>query len=115
VLASANRLRQAADITRVYKKGVYGSAGGVLSVKALASGRPHSRAVVVVGKKVDKRAVVRNRIRRRLTGALFSEWATVGIGYDIVINVHRDVSELPAPQLRDRLLEGLRRAGVLTT
>jgi ribonuclease P protein component len=115
VLAPANRLRQASAITRVYKKGVYGSAGGVLSVKALASGRPQSRAVVVVSKKINKRAVVRNRIRRRLAGALFSEWATVRTGYDIVINVHRDLSELPAPELRAHLLQGLRRAGVLTT
>jgi ribonuclease P protein component len=71
--------------------------------------------VIVVGKKIDKRAVVRNRIRRRLAELIFSEWATVRTGYDIVINVHSDLSELPATTLRERLTEGLRRAGVLTT
>jgi ribonuclease P protein component len=115
VLAKSHRLRTAADIARVYKKGVYGSAGGVLSVKAVRSGRLTARAVVVVGKKVSKRAVVRNRIRRRLTGLLFSEWATVRTGYDIVISVHSDVSELSTDELRERLFEALGRAAVITT
>jgi ribonuclease P protein component len=115
MLAREHRLRKAYEITRVYKKGAYGSAGGVVSVKAAPSGRPVSRVVVVVGKKISKRAVVRNRIRRRLVGLLREEWATVRSGYDIVITVHSDASELPADTLRRHLTEALRRASVITT
>jgi len=112
MLARENRLRQAADITRVYKKGAYGASGGVLSVKAAYSGRSHLRAVVVVGKKVSKRAVVRNRLRRRVIGDLERSWTTLKTGYDIVVSVHQDVSEMLAGELSDHLSRALTRAGV---
>jgi len=83
-----------------------------LSVKAAASGRPESRAVVVVAKKVSKRAVVRNRIRRRLIENLRAVWTTVLPGYDIVLSVHSDISELPAADLSQHLSRALARAGV---
>ena len=113
MLARQFRLRKATDIARVYKKGSYGGAGGVLSVKALASGRSHPRAVVVVGKKVSKKAVVRNRIRRRLSGDLEKRWATVRAGYDIVISVHSDVSDLSSEALGRHFTQALTRAGVI--
>jgi ribonuclease P protein component len=97
----------------VYKRGTYGAAGGVLSVKAAPSGRDHIRAVVVVGKKVSKSAVKRNRMRRRLIGELETRLATLKSGYDIVVSVHSDVSDLPTTELRDRLVQALERAGVI--
>jgi ribonuclease P protein component len=114
VLARDNRLRKAPDIARVYKKGAYGGSGGVLSVKAATTGRAESRAVAVVGKKVSKRAVVRNRIRRRIMSDLFSRWATLRAGYDIVISVHSDISDLSPNMLQQHLTQALGRAGVLS-
>ncbi|HSX02856.1 MAG TPA: ribonuclease P protein component [Candidatus Saccharimonadia bacterium] len=114
MLAAHYRLRKPHEISRVYKRGVYGGAEGLLSVKAATSGRPEARAVVVVSKKVDKRAVVRNRIRRRLAASLHEMWATVPAGYDIVVSVHSDISGLPTPKLRELLQQALRRARVLT-
>jgi len=110
MLAAANRLRRAADINRVYKRGVYGSAEGQLSLKATANHLPASRAVVVVGKKVDKRAVVRNRIRRRLVALLRDQWGTLPAGYDIVISVHANLSEQPPARLQTLLTTALQRA-----
>lgn len=115
MLARENRLRKAYEIARVYKKGSYGSADGVVSVKTAPSGRPATRVVIVVPKKVSKRAVVRSTIRRRLIGLLQQEWATVRPGYDIVISVHSDASATPAPQLRQHLITALQRAGALTS
>ena len=83
-----------------------------MSVKAVTSGRPTARAVVVVGKKVSKRAVVRNRIRRRLLSVLSARWETVSPGYDIVVSVHSDISELPSPALEEHLTRALDRSGV---
>ena len=112
MLAQQYRLRSAADIARVYKRGAYGGSGGVLSVKAVNFGRPYSRLVVVVGKKVSKRAVTRNRIRRRIIESLRSRWATVLPGYDIVLSVHADISEMATVILESHLVKALRRAGV---
>jgi ribonuclease P protein component len=111
MLAKPLRLRRAGDITRAYKKGAYGSSSGILSVKAVSSGRSTARVVVVVGKKVNKRAVVRNRIRRRLVGDLETHWQTLRPGYDIVISVHSDVSAMTPAKLHEHLHSALARAG----
>jgi ribonuclease P protein component len=113
MLKSQNRLRKRADINRVYKRGSYGSGSGFLSAKVLSSGHAHSRAVVVVGKKVSKKAVTRNLIRRRLLSDLEKRLGTLGAGYDIVINVHLDVSEQEPSQLASHLAAALKKAGAI--
>ena len=113
MLSAPNRLRKNFEITRVYKRGVYGGAGGPLSVKALQTKLPQARAVVVVSKKVDKRAVVRNLIRRRLAAVLATIWETVPVGYDIVVSVHTDVSKLSTQELTQLVSTALIRAHVI--
>ena len=112
MLGAANRLRTRRDIDRVYKKGSYGSGEGFISLKAAPGHAELSRAVIVVSKKVDKRAVVRNTIRRRLAASLAGIWATVPTGYDIVISVHRDTRELTPAKLTQLLTDSLRRARI---
>jgi ribonuclease P protein component len=114
MLGPSNRLRKAPDIARVYKRGSYGGSSGVLSVKALLSGHAQSRLVVVVGKKVSKKAVIRNRIRRQILGDIQRRWETLKTGYDIVVSVHQDVSELPAEKLAQNVSRALSGAGVIT-
>ena len=113
MLAREFRLRSAADIARVYKRGVYGGSGGALSVKAVKSGRALNRAVIVVGKKVSKKAVVRNRIRRRLVELVGPLVTTAAPGWDIVLSVHSDISALPVAELRNHVAQALGRAGVI--
>lgn len=114
MLAASNRLRLPKDISRVYKVGAYGAGGGVLSVKAAPNGRPQHRAVVVVSKKIDKRAVVRNRLRRRLTEIIRHHLETGGPGYDIVVTVHIDFRAMSEPDLVKYLLTGWQRAHIIT-
>lgn len=111
MLASPHRLSRSRDIARVYTRGAY-TAQGPLAVKFLHTRQP-SRAVVVVGKKVAKRATIRNRIRRRLAAILAAEWATVIPGYDIVVTVREDVAEAPNEQLHDSLITVLKRAKLI--
>jgi ribonuclease P protein component len=111
MLAAANRLRKPNDINLVYRRGIYGG-GGDLSIKAAPNKLTQSRLVVVVSKKISKRAVVRNLIRRRLIGAVREIWATLPPGYDIVVSVHADLSHRPFPELGNMLKEALRRARV---
>ena len=72
------------------------------------------RAAVVVGRKINKSSVVRNRIRRRLYEGLRSLEPKINPGYDIVINVYSDtVRDLPHPQLLGQLKKQLEEAGVI--
>jgi len=73
----------------------------------------HARGAVVVGKKVSKRAVTRNRIKR-LTRAAFASLFTRLPAIDIIIHVRpmrKDVYEYQA--IAQALEETLNRAKVL--
>lgn len=113
MLASAHRLKKGGEIARVMTRGRY-AASGPVALKTLRSRQAVSRAVVVVSKKISKKAVVRNRIRRRLAAILAERWATVTPGYDIVITVRADIAEAPAAKLADHLDTALRRLGLTT-
>lgn len=60
----ANRLRRRNEFTAAYQRGRAWS-NDLLAVRALANGLPHSRFGFAVGRRVGK-AVVRNRVKRRL-------------------------------------------------
>lgn len=62
--------------------------------------RRHQRFAVVVSKKIDKTAVGRNRIRRRVYEALRTELATYDDHMDcIFVVVNKDVATLPFDEL----------------
>jgi ribonuclease P protein component len=109
MLARDRRLRLARDIRRVYARGSF-AAGRGLTVKAMPNRLNHSRAVVVVGRKVSTSAVTRNRIRRRFTNALAQTWQTVPAGYDIVVTINEDAANWPSAEISQHLSVGLRRA-----
>lgn len=110
MLAAPNRLKRPREISRVFGLGRFGGAE-VLMVKALPNHTELSRAVIVVSKKVSKRAVVRNKIRRRVSGVLETNWATVRPGYDIVISIREDISDMPASEIKTAVLKALDKAG----
>lgn len=98
MLSRIHRLRKERDIMRVYQKG-RGSVNEQIGVKVLASPQGATRVAIVVSKKVDKRAVVRNRNRRRLAG-IINQWVqTYQPGYDIVVTVRQDLSQLNHQEL----------------
>lgn len=90
---------------RVYHKG-RGAVSDQLGVKALANLQGHTRTAIVVSKKVDKRAVVRNRNRRRVAGILRGVGETYLAGCDIVVTVRQDLSGLSHAELTN-LVTGL--------
>jgi len=65
MLSSKNRLRKKSDIDNVFKHGKT-VAGRFVFLKALKNGLENNRFAFVVSLKVSKRAVDRNKIKRRL-------------------------------------------------
>lgn len=112
MLAQNNRLRRASDIGRVFRRGNSGSAEQ-LHLKAFSSGQGSSRLAVVVGKKVSKKAVVRNRIRRRVKGMMEPLLSSLSPTRDIVVYIRNDVSSNESDNLRAQLAKCLERAGVI--
>lgn len=57
---------------------------------------------VVVGKKVDRRAVVRNRIKRQIV-AVIKEFLDQDEKYDLVIIAKKQIKEVAYEQIREEL------------
>ncbi len=111
MLARAYRLRLGRDIERVYKHGQ--SVGtSYLRAKKLANNLGSSRLAIVVSTKVSKKSTVRNRARRRVSGEVERLWQTIVPGYDIVINVYSDLSDLAGPELSTQVASTLQKLGV---
>lgn len=84
-----NRLRSRHDIKRIFQRGRRVS-GVYFTVHYLANNQKDNRWAVVVGKKVSKRAVRRNRLRRRLNSLLKASQDRLKPGHDLVVVVKKD-------------------------
>ena len=102
MLAAPNRLTDGRTISRVFSRGQYAAVGPFV-VRVMGHGEAPSRAVVVVSKKISKKAVVRNRIRRRVAAQLATDWETVVPGYDIVVSVRADIAEVSPAEITEPL------------
>lgn len=112
MLARRYRLRSSRDISRVFRRGQY-AVHGPFFIKSCPNYLSDTRIVIVVSKKVSKKAVVRNRIRRQVSGYFEGIWKTVMPGYDIVITVREDVSEHTSSRREADIVAVLRRNNLL--
>ena len=78
------RLTKKNDFANVYKNG-RASFDALLGFKAADNNLKQSRFGVVVSKKISKRAVERNLIKRRIRAAIKAKLKEVRPGYDCVI------------------------------
>jgi ribonuclease P protein component len=78
--------------------------------------REEYRAAVVVSKKVNKSAVARNRMRRRLYAALREFGPQINQPYDIVLSVFQNnILEEPHKSITHQLKRQLEAAGILNS
>lgn len=86
MLSSEKRLRDTRDFKRVYQKGsFFGSS--LFSLNFLPNRRPVSRLGMVISKKVEPKAVKRNRLKRQFREAAAKLYAKLPAGYDVVVNI----------------------------
>jgi len=115
-LPKVNRLRQRQDFTIVYKRGIRRH-GKHMTLRALRSGQPsHSVATrigISISQKVSKRAVVRNRIKRRIRSSLRQLLPSMATGWDIVFVVHPQAVECDSLQILQELEQLLMQAEVI--
>jgi ribonuclease P protein component len=83
MLSSKNRLKKKKDFEAVFKKGET-IRGGMFFLKILNTLNKDSRIGFVVSKKISKKAVERNKIKRRLREALRHTIPLLGNSFDII-------------------------------
>ena len=86
----------------------------MLALKFLANERRHDyRVAVVVSRKVNKSAVVRNRLRRRIYEQVRLLSPPIAVPYDLVFTVFSEqLLELKSAELNQLIGELLKQAGV---
>ncbi len=87
----------------------------LLGLRFVANDRRHAyRAAVIVSRKVNKSAVVRNRIRRLVYENIRQEESHIKKPFDIVVTVFSDkVVAAPAAELASTIHKLLAEAGII--
>ena len=114
MISQNNRFHGFNSLRHVYRQGLT-VRGPLFAIKYLPNPRRKSyRLAIVVSRKVNKSAVARNRIRRRLYEAARLLAPGMRQPYDIVITVFSDgVSEVDHKELSAQLKRQLSEAGIL--
>lgn len=112
MLARPYRLRRAADLAKVYKFGK-SSQGAGFYIKYRQTHLPVTRVAIVVTKKVSKKATLRNRFKRQVSEVVRTNWQLVKPGFDLIIMVTKDLSDLSSTKLQLEILGSMKRASVI--
>lgn len=115
MISSFNRFHGHNSLKTVYSRGQL-IRGPLISLKYTPNTRRKTyRLAVVVSKKVNKSAVVRNRIRRRIY-EIARNHQLVDQPYDIVLSVFSDsVATMSSEQLTDMLKKQFQKAQLVKT
>ncbi|MEK7186306.1 MAG: ribonuclease P protein component [Patescibacteria group bacterium] len=82
-------------------------------IKTKTSEEDRARVGVVVSKKVEAKAVGRNRIKRQVRSYIEKILPTIKKGQDILIIARKDARDKTTKQIRDTIEESLKKAKVL--
>lgn len=107
MLPRAHRLRERRAVVMTLRRGVTASSR-FLAVHARATRQPGPRFAIVVSKKVARRAVDRNRIRRRIKAILMHHHRLPPSTHAVVIRVRPPALALTTQNLTQDLARLLR-------
>lgn len=112
MLSRPHRLSLEKDIKTLFAKGkgVFDSCAGL---KFRPNGKERSRFAVVVGTKVSKSAVVRNRIRRQIREVIRLRLGEIKPGFDVMFMVRKEAEGKTYSELEGRVTGALRKAKLL--
>jgi ribonuclease P protein component len=115
MISRKNRFHGYNSLRNAYRNGRM-ARGSLFAVKAVPNPRRSTyRLAVVVSRKVNKSAVARNRIRRRLYEISRQLGPQISQPHDIVITVfHSTVLETPHPELAGQLKKQFKELGLIS-
>ncbi len=108
MLAKENRITLDKEFDRVFKTG-QSFYGKILGVKTIPSGLDVSRVGILIGLKVSKKAVIRNKIKRQIRSITDRELLSLKPGRDIVIIVLPLILGKEFKEIEEELRKGFKK------
>lgn len=112
MLAKQYRLKKNKDFDLLFKKGKYVS-NGLFFLVFKKNKLKNSRFGFIIGKKISKKAITRNKIRRKISEIIRMMMDNVKAGFDIVVGVKPDIIDKDYQEIKKEL-EGLFKKAKLT-
>ena len=106
------RIRKQKDFENIYSKGVYYSEG-FLAVKFIENKKLFSRFGFIVSKKISKKAVERNRIKRILRESIRLSKNQIKEGYDIIFITRNGIESRAYREISNTVEKLLMKSGLL--
>jgi len=111
MLPKKYRLSKKKEFDFVFNNGK-SSYGKLLGVKIAKNDLPLSRFGILVGSKIDKRAVVRNKTKRRLRAIIYENLDKIKKGYDCVIITLPLIKEACYQEIKKDLEDNFKKLGL---
>jgi ribonuclease P protein component len=114
MISRVHRFHGYNSLSHVYRQGAT-TRGSLFAIRAMVNPRRKTyRVAVVVSRKVNKSAVARNRIRRRLYEVVRELESQISAPFDIVVTVFSNsLLDTPYETLRSQFKKQLSNAGVI--
>ncbi len=112
MLPLKNRLKKEKDFQRVFDKGRF-AASDLVSVKFVGNGTDDTRVGFIVSKKVSKKAVLRNKVKRMLREAVRSKMNDMTAGFDIIVIAKKGLLEVDHDKITDVLGRIFKSSGLI--
>lgn len=112
MLPKENRLKKKKDFEQVFKEGK-GFEEDFLFLKIRKSKSKETRFGFVVSQKVSKKAVVRNKIKRRLREIIREEIPLIQKGTNGVFVIKKNIVKKDFQEVRDVIIRLLKKSGIL--
>lgn len=112
MLSQLHRLKKTKEIEGVFKNGRWYQED-FITLKLLKNPLRLSRFVIIVSTKTDKRATVRNRIKRCITEIIRKKLPEIVGGYDVLLIPKKEIINKNYQEIEDALDNLFKKAGLL--
>ena len=111
VLSKKNKLKKK-DLNKILRKGKRFN-GEILLLIIFKNDLKNTRVGLIISKKVSKKAVVRNKIKRRIYSLIRNKLSKIKTGFDVLIITRPEIKEKNFFEINKILSKVLKRAGVI--
>jgi ribonuclease P protein component len=103
--------REDFNLLSTFKKNVFSSPH--FSLKLYRAGFVPSRLAVIISSSIVRKAVERNKLRRRIKGFILEYSEGVKSGLAILVYVKKDMADMSFQQIKKELVSLFKEAGIL--